>query len=253
VPLVSEKRRPFTPGWGGGEAGAAIKWAMTLPLLLAFLPAGCTDPQSGIYAQSWCHPGAAENQPYVMLDDMEDGDSTPCAGAGKWMVDGTGDFAPDVSGGPATPTDLPAADQAIRAPSFRAQHLHGTLTPGGYARIILPLPAALADLRPFQEIDFWSRGDATAVTVRVGLFTASAPDGDFGDGVVIQPTWGDGGKNNNVAIAALTRSDGMTPVTPDDLSASTAIQFLFSSDQNGGATSFGFWIDDVTLKRLPAP
>ena len=55
----------------------------------------------------------------------------------------------------------------------------------------------------------------------------------------------------NAALAALRRSDDVTVITPDDLAASTAIQFVFSSDKNGGATTFGFWIDDVQLKRLP--
>jgi hypothetical protein len=252
VPLISDRTRRLEGGGSRAEAPSPLRWAMGLSAL-AVVAAGCTDPQGGIYAHSWCRPTAADNQAYVMLDDMEDGDSLACAGGGSWTVDGTGDLAPQKVGGPATPTDLPAADQALRAPSFRAQYLHGTLVPGGYARIILPLPATLADLRPFQEIDFWARGDGVADTVRVGLFTASAIDGDFGDDVVIQPTWGDDGKNNNVAIAAFTRSDGVTHVTADDLSASTAIQFLFSSDKNGGATSFGFWIDDVELKRLPVP
>jgi len=242
VPPISERRR----------TGSAAKWALRLGGLMALVAGGCTDPQSGIYAKAWCHPTAAEAQTFVMLDDMEDGDSTPCTGGGSWMVDGTGDFTPEKTGGPATPTALPAADQAARAPSFRAQYLHGTLAPGGYGRIILPLPAALADLRPFQQLEFWARSDAGQVTVRVGLFTASAPDGDFGDDVLIQPFWGDDGKNTNpssAALTAFTRSDGATTVTPDDLATSTAMQFLFSSDKNGGATSFGFWIDDIQLKR----
>lgn len=252
MPPISDRRRRFDGDASGAKAASPLKWALGLSVL-SVVAAGCADPQSGIYARSWCHPTTADNQPYVMLDDMEDGDSLGCAGGGSWMVDGTGDFAPQKVVGPASPTDLSAADQALRAPSFRAQYLHGTLVPGGYARIILPLPAAFSDLRPFQEIDFWARGDGVPVTVRVGLFTASAIDGDFGDDVVIQPTWGDDGKNNNAAIAAFTRSDGVTHVTADDLSASTAIQFLFSSDRNGGAASFGFWIDDVELKRLPVP
>jgi len=230
------------------------RWPMALSALLALAAGGCTDPQSGVYAKTWCHPTAAEGQPLITLDDMEDGDATPCAGGGPWIVDGTGDFTPAKIGSPALPTELSDADKVLRAPSVRAQYLHGTLVPDGYARIILPLPATLADLRAFQEIDFWARSDAGAATVRVGLFTASAPDGDFGDDVVIQPMWGPDGRNTmaaNAALAALRRSDDVTVITPDDLAASTAIQFVFSSDKNGGATTFGFWIDDVQLKRLP--
>jgi hypothetical protein len=185
-----------------------------------------------------------------MLDDLEDGDSAPCEPkAGHWMVYADGNVVP-ASDQQATPVELPDADPArTRAnPSFRAQYLHGSLAPGGWANLVLPL--AVSDLTPYKEIDFWAHSDSPSLNIRVSVVTATVTDNDyFGGGVDITQTWGDHGSINNIAISngALTKSDLTTAATPADLSVATAIAFQFAPP--AGSSQFGFWIDDVQLKQ----
>lgn len=226
---------------------ASERTGRTLALvgLLAGLAAGCTAPQSGVFQSHWCHPAPTEGLPTVMLDDMEDGDSVPCLGTGRWMVEGTGDFAPDPTGAAAVPTELSDDDQAVRAPSTRALHLSGTLPAGGWGGLIMPL--AQPDLTGFQEVDFWAKSvSAASALIRVGVFTAA---GDyFSRDVSIRSTWGDSGSDNNAALKALIGSDS-TPISTDQLASCVAIDFQFISAENAGAPSVDFWVDDVQLKR----
>lgn len=240
----------------GAGGHAATGWARCLFALLALGAGACTGPQSGIYAQRWCHPAAADNLPYVMLDDMEDGDSVPCSRVGNWTIDGTADFtptgdtAPEQLGGPALPVVLSADDQATLDPmfeanalgeTFRAHHLHGTIAPGGYGSLVLPL--APVDLSGFPELDFWARSDVAADTILVGLFTV---DGRyFSESVTIQPGWG---YYSAPLLGALLGADG-TAATAADLAMSAKIDFRFLADVNGDRSTFGLWLDDIVLKR----
>jgi hypothetical protein len=214
-------------------------------VLASGLGLGCTEPQSGLLTKTWCLPQAAGT---VLLDDLEDGDAAPCEPkSGHWMVYADGNVIPG-AGEEAAPVELPATDAArSRAiPSFRAQYLHGTLAPGGWANLVLPL--SIPDLTPYKEIDFWAHSDSPALSIRVSVVTDTVTDDDFfGGGVDITQAWGDHGSINNIAISngAITRSDG-TPATAADLSAATAIAFQFAPPE--GASQFGFWIDDVQLK-----
>jgi len=151
--------------------------------LLSALGIGCTEPQMGVLTKSWCQPNPGEA---VMLDDLEDGDAAPCeAKAGRWMVYADGNVVP-ASGQEATPVELPDADPArARAiPSFRAQYLHGSLAPGGWANLVLPL--AVPDLNLYKEIDFWAHSDSATLNIRVSVVTDTVTDNDyFGGGVDI--------------------------------------------------------------------
>jgi hypothetical protein len=222
----------------------------TIGLTTALLSAaslGCTEPQSGLLTKTWCQPQAAGT---VLLDDMEDGDSAPCEPkAGQWMVYSNGDVMP-TSGQAAVPVDLLDGDPARSRmfPSFRAQYLHGSLAPGGWANLVLPL--AIHDLNGYREIDFWAHSDSPTLTIRVSVVTDTVTDDDyFGGDVTIRQTWGEQGSINNAPIvgAALTKSDMTTSATPADLAAATAIAFQFAPPE--GASQFGFWIDDVQLKQ----
>lgn len=214
--------------------------------LLAGLTAGCTEPQSGIFQSHWCHPSPTEGLPTVMLDDMEDGDSVPCLGTARWTLEGSGDFVPNAMGAPGVPSELSDDDATARSPSTRAQHLMGSVSPGGWAGLVMPL--AQPDLTGFQEIDFWAKSVTTATAViRVGVFTTS---GDyFSRDVAIRSTWGDSGSNNNAALKALIGSASGTAIPTDQLAACAAIDFQFLSSENADTTSVDFWIDDVQLKR----
>jgi hypothetical protein len=215
--------------------------------LLSAAVLGCTEPQTGLLTNAWCLPQAAGT---VMLDDMEDGDTSPCEPkAGHWMVYSNGNVEP-AAGQAAVPVELMATDPArSRAtPSFRAQYLHGSLAPGGWANLVLPL--AIHDLNGYREIDFWAHSDTPTLHLRVSVVTGTVTDDDyFGGDVDIFQAWGDHGNINNIPIvgAALTKSDGVTAATAEDLASATAIAFQFSPPE--GATQFGFWIDDVQLKQ----
>lgn len=221
-----------------------VAWTLGLLGLSAGLAAGCSSPQSGLFAAAWCHPTAAEGAATVMLDDMEDGDSVPCAGGGKWTVEGNGDFSPETVGGPATPVELDPTDEAVRSPSTRAEHLAGTLPAGGWGGLLMPL--AQPDLTGFKEIDFWAKTTLPTATIRVGLFTTD--QSYFSTDVMVQSTWGYGGLINNAALQALLAPDG-TPITAAQLATGASLSFRFLSDENAGATGFEFWIDDVQAKR----
>jgi hypothetical protein len=245
---------------GGGAHPRRWIWTWMMPRalglasLVAAIGAGCTQPQSGVFDGHWCRPGAADGQPYVMLDDMEDGDSVPCSGVGKWTVGGSADFAPtgETVGGPAIPALLTDTDRQVLDPmfemlapagfadTFRAHHLQGTIAAGGYGSLILP---AATDLSAFPELDFWARTDTGAATVLVGIFTA---DGSyFSEKVSIRSAWD---TYSAPLLGALFRTDGAA-VTAADLAATTQIELRFQGDLNGNPPSFGFWFDDVVLKR----
>lgn len=215
--------------------------------LCSVVGVGCTEPQTGLLTKTWCQPQSAGT---VLLDDMEDGDTAPCEKkAGHWMVYAQGNVIPGADQ-EAVPVELPDADPArSRAiPSFRAQYLHGSLAPGGWANLVLPL--AVPDLTPYKEIDFWAHSDTAALNIRVSVVTDTVSDNDyFGGGVDIAQAWGDHGSINNIAISngAITRSTDGRPATPDDLSVATAIAFQFAPPE--GSAQFGFWIDDVQLKQ----
>lgn len=229
--------------------------ALGLAALLLGLGAGCTQPQSGIFQSHWCHPNDADQQPYVMLDDMEDGDAAPCAGISDWAVSGSPDFGPvgdtvpETVGGRPLPVVLLDADQAALDPLFeavgfgpttRAHHLHGTIAAGGYGSLVLP-PAI--DLSAFQELDFWARTDGGAATLTIGLFTN---DGRyFSEKVTIQAAWE---SYSAPLLGGLFAADG-TPVTAADLATAAQLEFRFQGDINGNPASFGFWLDDVVVKR----
>jgi hypothetical protein len=211
---------------------------------------GCTSPQTGLVAATWCLPTAAQGMPLVMLDDMEDGDDRPCvSAAGPWSVGVTGGDVTPAPGTKVEPQELVGELAVTRTPaSFRALHLSGTLAAGGHAELIMPL--ADPDLNPYKEIDFWARSDhPEELTLRVSVVTPAGADGDyFGDNAsMIRDAWGIGGSANFISIGALYKADRTTRATPDELAASTAIIFQLVAT---GATAFGFWIDDVQLKRI---
>src|SRR3569623_2186927 len=135
----TRRRRPRSAGAAPRARERSVRFASertgrTLALvgLLAGLAAGCTAPQSGVFQSHWCHPAPTEGLPTVMLDDMEDGDSVPCLGTGRWMVEGTGDFAPDPPGAAAVPPALSDDAHAVRAPRTRALPLSRTLPADGW-------------------------------------------------------------------------------------------------------------------------
>jgi hypothetical protein len=217
---------------------------------LAALGVGCTEPQTGLIAATWCHPGPTpDGTTLVVLDDMEDGDDRPCvAAAGSWSVGVTAGEVTPAPGMKVEPQELDGALAVTRnPPSFRAQHLAGSLAAGGHAELVMPL--ADPDLRGYGEIDFWARSDhPEELTLRVSVVTPSGSDGDyFGDNAtMIRDAWGIGGSANFISLGALKKPDLVTPVTQDELASSTAIIFqLVATD----AVAFGFWIDDVQLKR----
>jgi len=215
---------------------------------MALGSAGCEQPQKGALSAGWCQPAAADSATLLMLDDLEDGDDQPCPSwAGRWSVDATGLSVP-APGAPVKPqdvtVDLPVAHTA---PSYRALYLTGSLVAGQYAQLTLPL--ASADLNAYKEIDFWSRSDPNpSLTLSIGVVTAAGAywsDGLRGRGAAILSAWGDSGGPNNVALAALEDADG-NRITAEALAASTAIVFRYAAPADG---AFGFWIDDVQLKR----
>lgn len=212
--------------------------------LTATIAIGCTEPQSGLLTKTWCQPTAPST---TMLDDLEDGDAVPCAtAAAHWFVDGDSTLIP-TPGQDAKPVELPAGDPAWSrpVPSFRAQYLHGSLPPGGSGSLILPL--ADPDLTPYLEIDFWAHSDSSTLNIQVAIVS----NGEiFGTEAMLTQAWGAGGSINNVALVGgvLARADG-TAATDADLSAATAIAFQYQAP--AGTADFGFWIDDVQLKRKP--
>ena len=215
-------------------------------VLVAALCDGCTEPQTGVLTKSWCQPQSPST---VMLDDLEDGDAASCdKTVAHWVVHGIGALIPG-PGEEAKPVELPPDDPAWSrvSPSFRAQHLHGSLGPGDWGRLVLPL--ANLDLTPFLELDFWAHSDSPVLNIRVGVATATTSEYDaFAGDVMITQAWGAGGSINNIPLVggALARSDG-TPATDADLALATAITF----EAPAGGGDFGFWIDDVQLKRRP--
>jgi hypothetical protein len=209
---------------------------------------GCDQPQKGARSAGWCHPAAADSATLVMLDDMEDGDDRACPSwAGRWSVEATGVSVPG-PGEPVKPeevsVELPVSHTA---PSYRALHLTGSLTAGQYAQLTLPLSSV--DLNDYKEIDFWSRSDPNpSLTLSIGVVTAAGSfwsDGLRGRGAAILGSWGDSGGPNNVALAALEDADGNL-IDAAALAASAAIVFRYPAPVPG---DFGFWIDDVQLKR----
>jgi Carbohydrate binding domain (family 11) len=207
------------------------------PLVLAAV--GCMDPQSGIFAEGWCK--TADPQTLQMVDDMEDGDGIPCSKMGTWYVAGGGSLTPP-AGNILKAADLPAA----RDRSFRAQHLTGSVEAGGSA--VLGVRLGGVDLTGFQEIQFWARAEGGNLEIRVAVETPSTSgDGDhFGDVATVFTEWGVQGVPNSIALTALTKGTGQV-ITPDDLRSSLAIEFQLV----GESPSFGFWIDDIQLKRPP--
>ncbi|HEY8924014.1 MAG TPA: hypothetical protein VIU64_06510 [Polyangia bacterium] len=199
----------------------------------------CEQPQKGALSVGWCQPAAADAATVVMLDDMEDGDAQACqTWAGRWSVEATGVSVP-ASGTPVKPQEVNVPlPSSHTAPSERALRLTGSLAAGQYAQLTLPLSSV--DLSAYKEIDFWSRSDSnTGLNLSVGVVTAS---GAFSTGATIQGTWGDSGGPNNVALAAL--NGGV--ITDEALAASSGITFRYEALADG---EFGFWIDDVQLKR----
>ena len=203
---------------------------------------GCTSPQSGLFEATWCAPKPEAGAPFVMLDDMEDGDDVPCnQNAGEWMIQSNGTITSPPSS-VVTPTDLAGVDLTTRAGSLRALHVAGTLEAGGFVQLALPL--GYYDLSGFQEADFWARSDNSAqLQINVAVTTEAAPQG-YQTGATIYPAWGESGRPNNVALDALF--SGGTAVAAGDLASSVAITFTYVSPVSG---PFGLWLDDVQLKR----
>ena len=209
---------------------------------------GCDQPQKGALSGGWCHAAAADSATLVMLDDLEDGDGLGCPSlAGPWSVEATGTSMP-APGQPVKPhevtVELPASHPA---PSYRALYLSGSLVAGQYAQLTLTL--ASVDLNDYKEIDFWSRSDPNpSLILSIGVVTAAGAfwsDGLRGRGAMIQSAWGDSGGSNNVALAALEDPDGQR-ITAEALAVSSAIVFRYQAPADG---VFGFWVDDVQLKR----
>jgi len=201
----------------------------------------CEQPQRGALSGGWCHTAEADSATLVMLDDMEDGDDQACPSwAGRWSVESTGVSVP-ASGQPVKPQEvIVALPAAHTTPSARALHLTGSLAAGQYAQLTLPLSSV--DLNAYKEIDFWSRFDSNASSsLSVGVVTAA---GAFWTGVMIQGTWGDSGGPNNAALASLSADGG--PITAEALAVATGVAFRYQAAADG---DFGFWLDDVQLKR----
>ena len=213
----------------------------------ALIAVGCTEPQSGLIAKTWCLPTDANT--YVVLDDFEDGDAVPCTKSGGWSVGGAGQVTP-AAGGPAPGIALLADDLTKRAPSQRGLHLSGTVDSGGYASLLASL--SNVDLSVYKEVDFWTRSEGSGeITLRVAVTTTSSAGAPFFTTVTVSPDWGESGNNtkvNNVPLLGALLNAAGTTATAEDLASSTSIEFQYQSADNA-STTFGFWLDDIQFKK----
>lgn len=216
---------------------------------LAFAAGACTTPQSGSFADHWCKTtGDATLQ---LLDDMEDGDGKACQNQGSWSVtkgEGGGETTP--SPGPILKSDdLSEADLTARGVGLRALHLTGTgFQEGEWAALRIDL--ADGDLSPYDEIQFWARSDAPGLEVRVAVATDTTAGSDthWGIPVTVTQQWGDG-QGKPFSFPLIGEGDMMVPEAQKDLAHSQALEFQVHA--SAGVPSFGFWIDDIVLKRRP--
>jgi hypothetical protein len=242
---------------------AARAWAGLLCAWAALSGLACVEPRSGLHAADWCRNDEAGSD---LIDDMEDGDGAICSKRGAWSVTGPATTVPG-PGGLSTSADLPADDVIARATaiSYRGQHLGGTLEAGATAALVVSLGSI--DLRLYDQVLFWARADSGNAIVRVSVATpettevaeggtcdpgASACGELFGDDAMIAETWGDPTAEgaNNIALAALTQEKTGRMVDVDnDLAGAIALQFRFT----GTGGRFGFWIDDLRLKKKTGP
>lgn len=223
---------------------------------------GCVEPQSGNTAQGWCRP--TDPLLYEIVDDMEDGDGKTCDRSGFWSVIGSGTVTPQV-GVVTEAAPLQGTDLTARSPSLRAIQLSGTINAGGSASLFLSLNGL--DLTPYEEIQFWARSHSGNLALRVNVATAASteaaqggscdpglgPCGDhYGDSPFeISESWGAAGNPNSIALAGISQV-GFGQQVPRDFSHTLGVEFRVTAPEAVGAT-FGFWIDDIQLKRPPAP
>jgi hypothetical protein len=237
-------------------ACASERRSWALAVLAAALAPGlaCTDPQSGIFQSAWCRVTGAEAELTVVLDDMEDGDGKPCGGQGSWSL------AKDPNSGETTPAegtiakteDLPPDDLVLRGASVRALHVSGrNFADGGWAILRLDIPAAHRDLTPYKEVQFWARADSPgALTIRAAVVTAVTAGGSahWGSSITLTDKWGDNG-DNPISFPLIGEGDGVVSDGDKDLGQSLALEIQFTASP--AVAAFGFWIDDIVLKRLP--
>jgi hypothetical protein len=223
---------------------------------------GCVEPRSGETAKSWCLP--TDPLLYDVVDDMEDGDGKTCDKSGAWSVTGSGTLMPR-PGALAEAADLPGDDLHARRGSVRAMHLQGTTDAGGSASLFLSLN--WLDLSPYEEIQFWARSDSGTLQLRVNVATSATTEtvqggscdpglgacGDhYGDSPFeITEPWGAAGNPNSIALAGIAQA-GFGQVVPRDFTQTMGIEFRVTAPA-AAATTFGFWIDDVQVKRPPTP
>ena len=67
----------------------------------------------------------------------------------------------------------------------------------------------------------------------------------------ISESWGAGGNPNSIALAGISQA-GFGQTVPRDFSRTLGVEFRVTAPAGAEAT-FGFWIDDIQLKRPPTP
>ncbi|MES1208411.1 MAG: hypothetical protein ABUS79_20935 [Pseudomonadota bacterium] len=215
-------------------------------LLFALGAGACTSPQSGLFEQTWCKP---TSDMFEIIDDLEDGDAVTCDKSGNWSVahgDGPGTNNP----APAErvpPAELSATDQVTRAPSLRAQTLAGQgFTDGDWATLAVSI--GTRDLALFNEIQFWARSNAETLDIRVAVATSTTAGGTvhWGLPVTLSSEW------TLASFALDATGDGLVPESDKNLAEARRIEFQFRAGTASPA-SFGFWIDDVQLKKRTTP
>jgi hypothetical protein len=244
-----------------------------LGVLAVFATAGCTSPQSGIYAAEWCLPGGT-------VDDMEDGDGVLCEGRGSWSL-ASHEATTDLQTGPLAATeilDVPApagSKRSLRGIRFSAS---GFMITTGFERPWAVLTAEFnssgtVNLNDFEKIRFRALSQDRAVQLRIGVVTGatSEPAGATACDMSYPDHWGRTATLQaatnwsmvEVEIASLLQQGcqqgQMRPSTQlqADLMDTRGVELRYApfflgvvggaENPNNGPNAFDIWIDDLQL------
>jgi hypothetical protein len=248
---------PIQARYKRGVRSALAFVAQTVALaLLGSLAAGCTAPQSGSHAATWC---VALDGVSAVVDDMEDGNGALClAFGGVWQVtasDPGATVSPAIGALTATQdipiVDLPADGQT----DTRGIHFTGTgfTAASGTSAFLSATFASVQNLSAYSKISFWattSRPCWIAVDLLVGDTAADGVRWATPQFLSATPQL----TEIQIPLASLNPPAGSAVPGPVDATQSLAVEFEYAyfidratAPANPADGAFDLWIDDVSV------